>query len=119
MSRIEAKIETKIEAISQYNEVGTMLASTDNIYFFNGKRFTFYCKIPPSVDNDIMFVNGKIYCWSSLPAIWHLKNDKFVPIPSTTNLCTKELSMWDICYTNAKTQKQPNLHYRKFWDFIF
>ncbi len=113
-----------LNLIYQYNEVGTMLASTDNIYFFNGKRFEFCCKIPPMMDNDVMFVNGKIYCWSGFPCIWQLKNAEFVQIPSKTNLCTQELLMWDssmfICQEeNSVITIHNNLLVNKQYDVEF
>ncbi len=47
--------------IEKYNEDGAFMDDGDNIFWFNGKRFEFWCQRPPK--SDMLYIGNDIYAY--------------------------------------------------------
>ncbi len=72
-----------MDLINKYNEVGTMCHNANNVYWFNGQRFEFWCEKLQNFDYDMLYIDNQIYGIDmSTFTIYQFKNKCFV---ETTN----------------------------------
>ncbi len=65
--------------IDKYNEIGIMCHNADNVYWFNGKRFEFWCEKLHNFEYDMLYIDNQIYGIDmSNYTIYQFKNKCFV-----------------------------------------
>ncbi len=50
-----------LDLINKYNEIGIVFLNNDHVFWFNGKRFEYWCEAPENVE-DVMLYRNTLYC---------------------------------------------------------
>ena len=101
--------------VSKYNEDGIFVQKNDNIYWFNCKRFEYWCKAPKNT-NRILTVHKELYCYNVHSGLHYYQNKEFVQsnlnirmISAVVNNCTYYLYKTRFRNTKNDKLKQKNL----------
>ncbi len=74
------------DLIMKYNEPGVMIENKDQLYWFNGIRFEFWCVLPNSA--DVLYYKQKLYIYQS-GKLQLFTNKAFVNIQNNKNIILK------------------------------
>ncbi len=93
--------------IEQYNENGVFMNDENKIYWFNGKRFEFWCQ---ANSNDILFAHNNIYVFENNQIFkWQKKEFRICKSKSIIINCfRKQRAESFICLQNGSIIKFEN-----------
>ncbi len=79
--------------IEQYNEYGVFMNDEYEIYWFNGKRFEFWCE---ATNDDLLYIGNDIYKYKNNHTIskWHQQQFKKCEINSIILDCDNILFVY-------------------------